>query len=81
MFADENVIKVKHEILYEVAKLAFAGELEEKKGELPYKLHPGPKPQYRCCIYREREIARERIELAIGRTLMGNADNIIQVIR
>ncbi len=81
MFADENVIKVKHEILYEVAKLAFAGELEEKKGELPYKLHPGPKPQYRCCIYREREIARERIDLAIGRTLMGNSDNIIQVIR
>ncbi|MBO4883391.1 MAG: 4Fe-4S dicluster domain-containing protein [Lachnospiraceae bacterium] len=81
MFADENVIKVKHEILYEVAKLAFAGELEEKKGDLPYKLHPGPKPDYRCCIYREREIARERIELALGRTLTGNADNIIQVIR
>ncbi len=82
MFADENVIKVKHEILYEVAKLAFAGELEEKKGDLPYKLHKGPKPQYRCCIYREREIARERIELAIGRTLTGNSEkNIIQVIR
>ncbi len=82
MFADENVIKVKHEILLEVAKLAFAGELEEKKGDLPYKLHKGPKPQYRCCIYREREIARERIELAIGRTLSGNSSkNIMQVIR
>ena len=31
MYADENVIKIKHDVLYEVAKLAFAGELEEKK--------------------------------------------------
>ena len=27
MYADENVIKIKHDVLYEVAKLAFAGEL------------------------------------------------------
>ena len=26
MYADENVIKIKHDVLYEVAKLAFAGE-------------------------------------------------------
>ena len=25
MYADENVIKIKHDVLYEVAKLAFAG--------------------------------------------------------
>ena len=31
MYADENVIRIKHDVLYEVAKLAFAGELEEKK--------------------------------------------------
>ena len=30
MYADENVIKVKHEVLYEVAKAAFEGNLEEK---------------------------------------------------
>ena len=29
MYADENVIKIKHEVLYEVAKHAFAGDLEE----------------------------------------------------
>ena len=27
MYADENVIKIKHEVLYEVAKLAFDGEI------------------------------------------------------
>ena len=28
---DANILKIKHEILYQVAKLAYAGQLEEKK--------------------------------------------------
>ena len=31
MYADENVIKIKHEVLYEVAKAALEGNLEEKE--------------------------------------------------
>ena len=30
-YADANVIKIKHAVLEEVARLAFAGELEERK--------------------------------------------------
>ena len=30
MYADENVIKIKHDVLYTVAKLAFEGRLEEE---------------------------------------------------
>ena len=52
MYADENVIKIKHEVLYEVAKLAFAGELEEKRDHIATELIPGPLPQFRCCIYK-----------------------------
>ena len=29
-YADANVIKIKHAVLEEVARLAFAGELEER---------------------------------------------------
>ena len=47
MYADENVIRIKHAVLDEVAKLAFAGELEEKKDSIPYTLIPGPTPQFR----------------------------------
>ncbi|MEE1077773.1 MAG: 4Fe-4S dicluster domain-containing protein [Agathobacter sp.] len=81
MFADENVIKIKHEVLYEVAKLAFAGELEEKRDDIPFKLIPGPTPQFRCCIYKEREVIRQRVRLAEGKA-PGPVDdgNIIQVI-
>ena len=31
MYADENVIKIKHDVLYDVATLAFAGALDEKR--------------------------------------------------
>lgn len=53
---DATILKIKHEVLYQVAKLAYAGEFDEKKDELAYKLIPGPKPQFRCCVYKEREI-------------------------
>ncbi|MCI8786698.1 MAG: 4Fe-4S binding protein [Eubacterium sp.] len=81
MYADENVIKIKHEVLYEVAKLAFDGVLEEERDHIPDKLIPGPNPQFRCCIYKEREIIRQRIRLAEGKA-PGSVDdgNIIQVI-
>lgn len=81
MYADENVIKIKHEVLYEVAKLAFAGNLEEKRDHIATDLIPGPLPQFRCCIYKEREIIRQRVRLAEGKASGANDDgNIIQVI-
>lgn len=81
MYADENVIKIKHDVLYEVAKLAFEGNLEEERDHIPNKLIPGPTPQFRCCIYKEREIIRQRIRLAEGKAPGAVDDgNIIQVI-
>lgn len=81
MYADENVIKIKHDVLREVAKLAFAGELDAKRDNIAMELIPGPTPQFRCCIYKEREIIRQRVRLAEGKA-PGLVDdgNIIQVI-
>ena len=74
-YADANVIKIKHAVLEEVARLAFAGD------DIPFKLIPGPTPQFRCCIYKEREIIRQRVRLAEGKAPGVNDDgNIIQVI-
>lgn len=81
MFADENCIRLKHDVLYEVAKLAFSDELEEKRDNIAYDLVPGPKPQSRCCVYKEREIIRQRVRLAEGKSAGAYDDgNIIQVI-
>jgi len=82
MFADENVIRIKHDVLYHVAKAAFEGNLEETREDIPYEMIPGPTAQFRCCIYKEREIIRQRVSLTEGKTLIGNSDkNVIQVIR
>ena len=81
MYADGNMLKIKHDVLYEVAKLAFAGELEEKRDNIAMELIPGPTPQFRCCIYKEREIIRQRVRLAEGKAPGPKDDgNVIQVI-
>lgn len=78
---DATLLKVKHEVLYEVAKLAYAGRLEDERDDLPYKMVPGPQPAFRCCIYREREVIRQRIRLAEGKAPGVEDDgNIVQVI-
>lgn len=65
MLNENNTIDdVKQEVLYHVAKAAFEGNLEQIEATLPYEILPGSKPSYRCCVYKEREIIRERIMLA-----------------
>ena len=79
---DATVLRIKHDVLYEVAKLALEGALDEKKEDIPYKLIPGPQARFRCCIYREREIIRQRVRLAEGLCPADGKDttNIVQVI-
>ena len=54
MYADENVITIKHKVLNEVARLSFEGKLDEERDHIAERLIPGPLPQFRCCIYKER---------------------------
>ena len=61
MYADENVIKIKHDVLYEVAKLAFAGELEEKKDYIANQLIPGPSIKSERLSDRESDWQREKL--------------------
>lgn len=61
---NDTIEEVKHEVLYQVAKAAFNGTLNEIEATLPYEILPGNKPRFRCCVHKEREIVRERIMLA-----------------
>ena len=79
---DATILKIKHDLLREVAKLAWEGTLEEQRDELPYKMFPGPQAQFRCCIYKEREIIKQRIRLAEGKCPVGmDSMNVVQVIK
>ena len=63
---DTNVQIVKYNVLKEVIRRAYEGGLEEAYYEIPKVICPGPKPQIRCCIYKERTIIQDRIKLAMG---------------
>ena len=77
-----TLVDVKHEVLYKVAKAAFAGELEQAEKRIPYEIIPGPNPSFRCCIYKEREVIRERISLAENKDPMTGepCHNTVQII-
>lgn len=78
---DATILRLKHDVLYEVAKLAWEKRLEEERGDLPYQMIPGPQAQYRCCIYKEREIIKQRVRLAEGKCPTGrDTKNVVQVI-
>ena len=39
---DATILRLKHDVLYEVAKRAYEGTLEEERDQLPYEMIPGP---------------------------------------
>ncbi len=78
---DNEAKQLKFEVLTWVARYAFEGTLEEHLEQIPYDMIPGPLPTFRCCIYREREIIRERIISARGGNQPGQGDeNVIGVL-
>ena len=78
---DATILRLKHDVLYEVAKKAWEGTLEKERDEIPYEMIPGPQAQYRCCIYKEREIIKQRVRLAEGQCPIGHESrNVVQVI-
>lgn len=78
-----DISRIRYTINEEVAKLAFAGELEERDGEIPYTISPGRTPRWRCCVYREREIVRQRVNLVEGKSAVDGepmGETIVQVL-
>ncbi len=79
---DAAILDVKHQVVQEVARLAWEGKLDEERDQIPYRIIPGPQAQFRCCVYKEREIIRQRVRLAEGKCPTGvHSDNMVQVIQ
>ena len=57
---------LKYQVLKEVAKEAWEGDLVENVLDIPKKIIPGKTPSMRCCVYKERAILQERVKLAMG---------------
>lgn len=80
--------QIKSEVLTAVAKYAFKDTLNESIDNIPFEIIQGTTPRFRCCVYKEREIIRQRVRLAMGKNPLPDLnvenrivdDNIIQVI-
>jgi [FeFe] hydrogenase (group B1/B3) len=69
---ETSVVKLRHEVFKEVARVAFEAEPEKVNDAIeaiPYKITPTEEPRYRESIYRERAIAAEQVRLAMGMSL------------
>ncbi|MDD3334680.1 MAG: 4Fe-4S dicluster domain-containing protein [Eubacteriales bacterium] len=75
---DTYVQKLKYKVLKEVAIHAYNDTLRDCYLDIPKVISPGPESELRCCIYKERAIAAERVKLAMGGDK--NNDNIVEVI-
>ncbi len=75
---DTKIQELKYEVLKEVAKRTFDGDLGDLYYEIPRQIVPGPKPTMRCCVFKERAVIEERIKLAIGGDKSN--PNIIEVL-
>ena len=64
------VTELRRKIFAEVAKVAYESENPRADlEEIPYRITPDEVPRYRESIYRERQIASERVRLAMGMSL------------
>lgn len=64
---DTDVQRLKNRVLQRVAALCFEDELTpERVLEIPEEIIPEGEATLRCCIYKERAIIGQRVQLALG---------------
>ncbi|MBO5035217.1 MAG: 4Fe-4S dicluster domain-containing protein [Oscillospiraceae bacterium] len=63
---ETSVQELRHEVLKEVAQLAWEDRLTTGVLNIPQNVIPGPEARMRCCIYKERAVVGERVKLALG---------------
>ena len=70
MKSQSVVTELRKKIFTEVARVAYESDNPEHDlEEIPYLITPDEVPKYRESIYRERQIAAERVRLAMGLSL------------
>lgn len=65
---DHEARQLKFDVLVEVAHRSYSESIDSNiEDDIAYKLIPTPKADFRCCVYKEREILRQRTRLAMGK--------------
>lgn len=63
---ENHVQKFKNLVMKEVSKYAFEGTLNQHIHEIPKNVSPGPDAHFRCCVYHERAVVADRVQMALG---------------
>ena len=67
MRENDSRFNLRHEVLKTVAENEFNDTLNaETIDSIPFQIIPGDTAKFRCCVYKEREIIRQRVRLAMG---------------
>lgn len=75
---DTKVQHIKYQVLREVARFAWNGNLLDHVLDIPKIIVPGNTPTMRCCVYKERAILSEQERVAMGGHMENR--NVIEVI-
>lgn len=83
--SNNDARQFKFAVLTEICAQAYRGKVEEERVHSKAKdLVSLSGPRYRCCVYKEREIIRQRVRLSLGHMASDSADfkphQIVQVI-
>ncbi len=65
-----EVVKIRRKVLAEIAMLTYAGELNKNRiGDMFDHVVTEDGPRYRCCVYKERAILKDRVKFAMAQPL------------
>lgn len=74
---ETTVQKLKYEVLKNAARLGFSGLSTYDPDSIANKIIPGPRPTFRCCVHKERQIIKDRLSFALDET---KHNHLIRVI-
>ena len=64
---NSGTIALKQEVLVRLVEAFFSDNFEEKARLIPFDMRPkGSDVPFRCCIYKERAILRDRVIADLG---------------
>jgi [FeFe] hydrogenase (group B1/B3) len=70
-------IRLKKEVLERIVRAFFSEDFEENARLVPFEMRPkGYEVHYRCCIYKERAILKDRVIAGLGFSIEGDDETV-----
>ncbi|MBT3201033.1 MAG: 4Fe-4S binding protein [Phycisphaerales bacterium] len=76
MIYDNNAIRLRRNLLIDIAKLVMDGNLFEDIDRMPLTMYPQRSDAVRCCIYKDRAITKYRLMAILGHRVENETDEL-----